>query len=102
MSAFIFVPQLDAKDVAGVLRKHSYNLPDNVNQKILSRWHKGYYYDYGRPDMWIPLNSMGGMATKAFHSHGVKFPARIDKELRMLLVDRRIEARTLSTDQRPE
>lgn len=93
---FGFVPQIEAAEVTRVLRKHSYELPSNVNPKVtLSRWHKGRYCGYGDPDGWVPLNPGGGIATRAFDDHSVRFPAQIDKELRMLLVDTRIEARAL-------
>jgi hypothetical protein len=85
--------ELDAEQVMPVLRKHRYKLPGNVNTEQVRRWHKGFYYGYGCRGVWIPLNAMGGIATKGFWDHSVKFPLRIDRELRMLLLDRRLNER---------
>lgn len=79
------IPQLLHADVLPVLKRHGYKLPFNVHRKEVYRWHLGYYYGYGAKDLWIPLNSTGGMATKAFYDHTVKFPKRIDTALRKLL-----------------
>ncbi len=49
----------------------------------------GKYYGYGAKDLWVPIDSLGGMATKAFHSHTVRFPTRIDKALRTMLERKR-------------
>ncbi len=84
----IFVPQLDhKKEVAPILKTHRYKLPDNVRSPV-SRWHRGVYYGYGNSHSWVPLNTMGGMATKAFHAVSVRFPERIDKKLRTLLKEK--------------
>jgi hypothetical protein len=87
----IFVPQLDAKDVNAVLRKYRYKLPTNCARpvRLIKRWFLGKYYGYGARDLWIPLNFMGGIATKPWHGHTVKFPARIDKQLRAMLEQKR-------------
>lgn len=79
------VTQLPHADVAPILKRYGYKLPANVDKRNVARWHLGYYYGYGAKDLWIPLNSMGGMANAAFHEHTVKFPKRIDTALRKLL-----------------
>jgi len=35
---FIFVPQLDAKEVAPILRKFRFKMPANVRTEVVSRW----------------------------------------------------------------
>jgi len=85
------IPQLDARLVNPILKRFGFKLPENVQRRrtapgrAIARWHLGYYYGYGEKDLWIPLNEYGGMATKAFHEHTVKFPKRIDTALRKLL-----------------
>lgn len=89
----IFIPELDAAEVAPIIRANGYKLPDNVDRPILARWYRGKYYGYGDSRSWIPLNSMGGIATKAFHDHKVRFPAKIDKALREMLRKKRAARR---------
>ena len=48
--------------------------PHNVDVAILARWHHGKYGGYGVKEGFVPLNSMGGIATKAFHDHHVLCP----------------------------
>lgn len=79
-------PDIDAKLVDQVLRKFGFKLPENVNVPIVRRWHLGEYYEHGEPGLWIPISGSGGIATKAFWSHTVKFPAKIDRALRKILV----------------
>ena len=64
-------------------------VPANVIAEAVSRWYFGIYYGYGNRESWIPLGSMGGMATRPFDSHTVRFPARIDRKLRALLDQKR-------------
>ena len=87
----IFVPQLDAKDTAPVFAKYAYKLPSNVEKRSVARWYLGVYYGYGNKECWIPLNSMGGIATKAFQGHTVRFPKRLDTALRKLLEKKRVK-----------
>ena len=77
--------QLGNRDVAAVLARKGYRLPINVDQSSVARWHRGLYYGYGRADSWVPLNHCGGIATKPFHAHRVKFPREIDRALSSLL-----------------
>lgn len=77
--------QLDAKQVGPILKRLRWKIPPNVDTRQLSRWHFGAYYGYGARGLWIPLNSMGGMATKAFDTKTVKFPRRIENELLKML-----------------
>lgn len=82
----IFVPQLDARVVRPILRQHRYRLPENCEpSRVIARWHYGTYYGYGTKESWIPLSSLGGMATKPFRGHTVRFPLRIDRKLQLLL-----------------
>lgn len=80
----IFVPQLDHKEVAPILRANGFKWPPNVRRPV-ARWHHGNYYGYGNKDSWFPLNSMGGIATKAFHDMTVEFPASIEEPLLAML-----------------
>ena len=77
--------QLDHKQVKPILKKYGWKMPGNVNTRELARWHFGSYYGYGQRGLWIPLNSMGGMATKAFDTKTVKFPKRVENALLNLL-----------------
>jgi hypothetical protein len=77
--------QLDAKLVNPILKRSGWKIPPNVDRRQLARWHYGPYYGYGERGLWIPLNSMGGMATRAFDTKTVKFPKRIQIALCKLL-----------------
>lgn len=77
--------QLDAKQVMPILKRFRWKLPANVDQPIVDRFHFGQYYGYGEKDLWIPITVHGGIATKAFHSHTIKFPKRIEKHLQAML-----------------
>jgi len=81
----VFVPQLEATEVSPILNRHRYKLPDNVEKHSVARWYHGIYYGYGNRNSWFPLNSMGGIATKAFRGLTVTFPAPIEKKLIALL-----------------
>ena len=84
------IPELDATDVNLVFAKYRYRLPRNCEPRLyIARWHFGKYYGYGTRDTWIPLDSVGGMATKAWHDKTVSFPWRIEKSLRKLLKETR-------------
>lgn len=82
------VYQLPNSEVRRVLSRFRFRLPRNVNRPV-SRWHLGVYYGYGNPESWIPLNSMGGMATKPWYSHTVRFPPAIDAILRAMIHNER-------------
>ncbi len=85
-------PELNANEVNQVLRKHGYKLPPNcLPLRMISAWHFGKYYGYGTKDGWTPLNSSGGIATKAFHDHSVRFSAKINTALQNLLKERNRE-----------
>jgi len=71
--------------VKPILKRYAWKIPPNVNRREVDRWHYGYYYGYGERGLWIPLNSLGGMATRAFDSHTVKFPKRIENAIVKLL-----------------
>lgn len=73
--------QVDHKAIAPILKRFGWKIPTNVNRRELARWHYGPYYGYGERGLWIPLNSLGGMATRAT----VKFPKRINNALLKLL-----------------
>lgn len=77
--------QVSASDVKPILKRFGWKMPPNVETRQVERWHYGSYYGYGERGLWIPLNSLGGMATKAFHSKTVKFPKRIQSALCKLL-----------------
>jgi hypothetical protein len=77
--------QVDHKHVKPILKKFGWKMPSNVDTRQVARWHFGSYYGYGQRGLWIPLNSMGGTATKAFDTKTVKFPTRIEKALLKLL-----------------
>lgn len=76
--------QLDAKHVLPILKRFKWNLPKNVDRRGLDRFHFGKYYGYGSKDLWIPITVHGGISTKAFHGHTVKFPIRIEKLLQAM------------------
>ena len=77
--------QVDHKPIAPILKRFDWKIPPNVDRKQLARWHFGPYYGYGERGLWIPLNSMGGMATRAFDTKTVKFPKRIENAIVKLL-----------------
>jgi len=77
--------QVDHKAIAPILKRLGWNIPPNVDRQQLARWHYGPYYGYGERGLWIPLNSMGGMATRAFDTKTVKFPKRIENAIVKLL-----------------
>ena len=77
--------QIDAKQVEPILKRFGWKVPPNVDKRNVARWHFGSYYGYGERGLWIPLNSMGGMATRAFDTKTVKFPKRINNALLKLL-----------------
>lgn len=77
--------QLSTEQVTPILKRFRWKLPPNVNRRELARWHYGPYYGYGGRGLWIPLNSLGGMATRAFDTKTVKFPKRITTALLKLL-----------------
>ncbi len=77
--------QLDAKHVMPVLKRFGWKRPTNIDWRIVDRFHFGKYYGYGAKDLWVPITVHGGMASKPFHSHTVKFPQRIEKILQKML-----------------
>jgi hypothetical protein len=77
--------QVDHKLVKPLLKKYGWKIPTNVDTRQVARWHFGSYYGYGGRGLWIPLNSLGGMATKAFDIKTVRFPQRINAALLKLL-----------------
>ena len=85
----IFVPQLEVTEVTPILKKYGYKLPENVERRSVARWHHGIYYGYGNRTSWFPLNSNGGIATKAFHGLTVSFPAPIEKKLIAILDEKK-------------
>ena len=85
MTKKIFVPQLDALEVAPIFKAHRWRKPKNITGRTVYRWHYGIYYGYGNKNSWFPLNSMGGIASKAFHAMTVKFPEPVEAELFALL-----------------
>jgi hypothetical protein len=89
MKKTIFIPQLEAKEVVPILKSHGYKLPGNVERRSVARWYHGIYYGYGNKNSWFPLNSMGGIATKAFYGLTVDFPDPINDELCALLLKKR-------------
>lgn len=85
----IFVPQLDHKDVAPILKRHKFKLPENVERRDLARWYYGIYYGYGNRRSWFPLNSMGGISTIAFMGLTVFFPKPVEEKLLLLLAEKK-------------
>jgi hypothetical protein len=77
--------QLDANKVMPLLKRFRWKLPNNVDRRVLDRFHFGKYYGYGAKDLWIPITVHGGIATKAFHTKTVKFPKPIEKLLQAML-----------------
>ncbi len=77
--------QLDFKQVRPVLKRLGWKLPANINWKYVDRIHYGKYYGYGAKELWVPITVHGGMASKPWHSHTVKFPKRIESILQKML-----------------
>lgn len=77
--------QVDHAQVKPILKRYGWKIPSNVDTRQVARWHFGSYYGYGARGLWIPLNSIGGMATKAFDTKTVQFPKRINNALITLL-----------------
>lgn len=77
--------QVSHEALKPILKRFGWKLPSNVDRRQLARWHYGPYYGYGERGLWIPLNSMGGMATRAFDTKTVKFPKRVENAIVKLL-----------------
>lgn len=77
--------QLEAKVVMPILKRFGWKLPRNIEWSRVDRFHFGKYYGYGAKDLWIPITVHGGMASKPFHDHTVKFPKRIEAKLQAML-----------------
>jgi hypothetical protein len=89
----IFVPQLEASEVAPIFKRHRWRKPQNISGMTVARWHHGIYYQYGNKASWFPLNSMGGIATKAFHGLTVTFPPAVESDLLALLDEKKRQSR---------
>ena len=85
----IFVPQLEASEVAPIFKRHQWKRSKNIEGRTVARWHHGIYYGYGTKESWFPLNSMGGIAAKAFHGLTVTFPAPVENEMLALLAEKK-------------
>lgn len=89
----IFVPQLEASEVAPIFKRHRWRKPQSIAGRTVARWYYGSYYQHGNKESWFPLNSMGGIATKAFHSLTVTFPPAVESELLALLDEKKRQGR---------